>query len=176
MKAVEFKTRFNDIFLGWMWDAVTDIKKEAIRLVSGPLLKVSSGTLVNSFYADVRENGHLGLVGNTAPYAYTWEEEGIDYKTNIAKNKKVIKIVKRGALGNRSQMGVIYRTLNYNKTKNKRPVHFLWTAVRTEMAGNRGRQRYETLGYEVGYAIARRYVNMLQRKYAGGVVEIWELS
>ena len=174
MKAVSFKTNYVAIFQEWMEDSVQDIKKEAVRLVSGPLLKVASGLLIRSFHTRVWDNGHLGSVWNDAPYAYTWEATGIQYKLNAKSNNKPVAIVKRGALGNRSQIGVKFRTLNYKKTKNKRPVHFLWTATKNEMTGSRGQRRFETLGYEVGYAVARRYVNMLQRRYSS-VLEIWEL-
>ena len=174
MKILGYRT-YNQIFAAWMEDAVHDIKAEAVRLVSGPLLKVSSGQLVNSFHTRVLQNGHLGVVWNDAPHAATWEFQGVDYK-GAAKANKPTQIIKRGALGNRSDMGIKWRTMNYKRTKNKKPVHFLWTATRNEMTGNRGRGRYATLGYEVGYLIARRYVDMLKQKYAGNVLEIWHLD
>lgn len=176
MKPVSFKSNFNAIFEEWMQDAVKDIKKEAIRLVSGPLLHVDSGTLVNSFETGVYDNGHLGMVWNNTPYAYLLEEQGIQYIKGAGKKRQVVKIIKRGVGSNRSEMTTKFRSLNYNKTKNFKPVHFLWTATRNEMTGNKGANRLGTLGIEVGYAIARRYVNMLQRKYEGGLVETWEIS
>jgi len=151
------------IFTVWMHSTTLAIQTEAIRLVSGPLLKISSGTLVNSFYKRVLDNGHLGIVGNRAPHAHLWEWEGLGGPKKAPKGKP-FKIIKRGALGARSQKGVIYR--NYIKPSGRyaRPVAFLWTATKNEMTGTRGRKKFVKLGYDVAYAIVLRYTSMLQRR------------
>jgi hypothetical protein len=175
MKAIQFQTNPSDIYTAWMQDVVDDIKKEAIRLCSGPLLKTSSGTLVASFFTAVEDGGRDGFVWNTAPYADIWENQGLHYM-QMGRKRQVIKIVKRGAISGRSSFGTIYRSLNYNKTRDKKPVHFLWIATRNEMLGTRGQQRYDNLGVEVAYMVARRYVDQLQRQSTeAGFAVNWEI-
>lgn len=155
---------FNKIFKVWMHSAVLAVKTEAIRLVSGPLLKRDSGTLVKSFFTRVLLDGHLGLIGNSAPHAAMWEFEGLGGPKKAPKGKPFI-IVKRGAYSPRSQKGVVYRTTIKPKSKFQKPVKFLRIATENEMTGQRGRVKYTKLGRDVGYAIVSRYATMLERRY-----------
>jgi hypothetical protein len=155
---------FNKIFTLWMESATLAVKTEAIRLVNGPLLHRDSGTLANSFFRKVFDNGHLGLVWNTAPHAYLWEFKGLGMPRKAPKGHP-FEIIKRGALSPRSQKGIIFRTTIKPKSKYQKPVRFMRAALVREMTGTRGRVKYTKLGRDVGYAIVSRYATLLERKY-----------
>ena len=162
---------YSQVFTKWMDSTTLAIMNEARRLVNGPLLKVASGSLLNSFYRRILQNGHLGIVGNRAKHAYLWEYEGLGGPKKAPKGRP-FKIVKRGVLSPRSQKGVIYRNYIKPKSKYKKPVEFLWTATKNEMTGRKGVRKLQDLGYGVGWAISIRYVQMLKRTYSNLTIRV----
>lgn len=156
---------YSEVITKWMVETVKAIKDEAIRLCSGPLLKISSGSLVNSFYTRVWDRGHRGLVGNSAPHAMLWEYKGLGAKVKKAPHDKPFKIVKRGVFTSpRSQKGVIFRMTIKPSGRYARPVAPLWTATRNAVLGVEGQRRRADLGYGIGWVIVTRWIRSLQQR------------
>jgi hypothetical protein len=162
---------YSTIFRIWMNLATLAVMQEAKRLVSGPLLKVGTGTLLNSFYREVKNEGHLGIVGNNAPHAQLWEFQGLGGPKTAPKGH-AFKIVKRGVFSPRGQKGVIYRRTIRPSGKYARPVAFLWTATKNEFSGTKGEEKLTRLGTDVAYALASRYARMLELKGANVTIRM----
>ena len=155
---------YESVITKWTVATVKAIKAEAIRLCSGPLLKVQSGTLINSFFTRVWDRGHQGLVGNRAPHAAMWEFKGLKPGIQKAPKDHPFKIIKRGVYSPRSSKGVVYRQTIKVSGKYARPVAPLWTATRNEVLGPNGQRRREELGYGIGWVVVTRWLRMLQQR------------
>lgn len=167
----------SDTFSGqitkWMIPTLAAIKAEAIRLCSGPLLHIGTGTLVNSFYTKMWADGHMGQVWNTAPYFALWEFTGLGTKVKKAPEGHPFVIVKRGVFTSpRAQKGVIYRQTIKPKGKYAKPLAPLWTATKTAVRGPEGQKRREDLGYGIGLVIVFRYIRMLEQSGANVTVRV----
>ena len=163
---------YTEVIRKWTTETVAAIKTEAIRLCSGPILKVSSGGLIGSFFTMVSADGHMGWVWNTSPYMATHEYKGLGGKKTAPKGKP-FKIEKRGVYSPRSQKGVIYRTvINPKKGKFSRPVAPMWNATKNAVRGPAGERRRQDLGYGIGWVIVTRWIRMMHQRGTNVTVRV----
>jgi hypothetical protein len=155
---------YTDQIRKWMVPTVKAIHNECIRLCSGPLLKIASGQLVNSFYTYISPDFHNALIWNTSPHMYIWEFIGLGNGVKKAPKGHAFQIIKRGALSQRSQKGIIYRQTIKVSGRYSKPVRPMSIATRNVVLGPDGEQRRQDLGFGIGWVITMRFIRMLEQK------------